>query len=443
MTAAAVLFVGSFSIAGLAILAGVLPLLYPERGTQMSFMVQALVLLVSGVYYQVEVLPGWLQIFSHVSPATYILDGIRGGIIDGNSLADTWPTLVALVIFGDRADPARHRRVHGRGAVGEENRQAQAPGLGSTSEVGGSMLDLGSVSLSDLTDRLERAFPDLRPVGPLREIGRGFRSVAYETPGGFVVRLGHSPDALADYEKERRIGPWLVAQFGSLVPDPRWFAPSSDELPHGAIAYRKHDGTQPRWGSDPGTPFARDLGAFMAKLHTLPVDDALAADVREVDSYERVLGARPVVAPVLCERLAEAQFVRVENWWEQFAADERMRTIRRAVCHHDLWHDNLLASGDGRLAAVLDLAHVEITDPAHDFAAPRYFGERFLHALLTAYREHGGAFDEDDAHRARRYWEARELGGLAWAVEHDNEAELNDSLDKLVRGPILCGKNDR
>jgi ABC-2 type transport system permease protein len=100
LTAAVVLFVGSFSIAGLAILAGVLPLLYPERGTQMSFMVQAIVLLVSGVYYQVSVLPAWLRIFSHVSPATYILDGIRGGIINGDSLADTWGTLLALGIFG-------------------------------------------------------------------------------------------------------------------------------------------------------------------------------------------------------------------------------------------------------------------------------------------------------------------------------------------------------
>ncbi|HZP57086.1 MAG TPA: ABC transporter permease [Dehalococcoidia bacterium] len=100
VTAAVVLLVGSFSIAGLAILAGVLPLLYPERGTQMSFMVQALVLLVSGVYYEVGVLPPWLRVFSHVSPATYILDGIRGGIIDGNSVVAEWHTLLALVLFG-------------------------------------------------------------------------------------------------------------------------------------------------------------------------------------------------------------------------------------------------------------------------------------------------------------------------------------------------------
>src|SRR5579862_2851976 len=60
--AAAVLVVGSISLVGLGIFAAILPLLYPERGEQMSFMVQALVLLVSGVYYGVDVLPGWLQV---------------------------------------------------------------------------------------------------------------------------------------------------------------------------------------------------------------------------------------------------------------------------------------------------------------------------------------------------------------------------------------------
>src|SRR3990172_3523104 len=49
--ATSVVVVGSVSVAALAVLAGVLPLLYPERGSQMSLMVQASLLLVSGVYY--------------------------------------------------------------------------------------------------------------------------------------------------------------------------------------------------------------------------------------------------------------------------------------------------------------------------------------------------------------------------------------------------------
>jgi len=104
--ATSVVVVGSVSVAALAVLAGVLPLLYPERGSQMSLMVQASLLLVSGVYYEVSVLPAWLQVFSHISPATYILSGIRYAIIDGSSLSDLAPTLGWLAIFGVVLVPA-------------------------------------------------------------------------------------------------------------------------------------------------------------------------------------------------------------------------------------------------------------------------------------------------------------------------------------------------
>jgi ABC-2 type transport system permease protein len=100
LSAAVVIIVGSIPVAGLGILTGVLPLLYPERGTQMSFMIQAIVLLVSGVYYSVDVLPGWLQVFSYISPATYFLDGIRGAIIDGKGVEDMLGTLATLLLFG-------------------------------------------------------------------------------------------------------------------------------------------------------------------------------------------------------------------------------------------------------------------------------------------------------------------------------------------------------
>jgi ABC-2 type transport system permease protein len=104
--AASVAIVGSVSVAALAVLAGVLPLLYPERGSQMSLMVQASLLLVSGVYYEVDVLPAWLQIFSFISPATYFLDGIRGAIIDGDSLSELGRELSALAVFGALLVPA-------------------------------------------------------------------------------------------------------------------------------------------------------------------------------------------------------------------------------------------------------------------------------------------------------------------------------------------------
>ncbi|HEX5825566.1 MAG TPA: ABC transporter permease, partial [Candidatus Limnocylindrales bacterium] len=89
---------GSFSFVGIAMLAAILPLLYVERGAQMTFVLQSVLLLVSGVYYSVDVLPGWMQVISHLSPATYAIDGVRKGLIDGTPVSqlvgDVWPLLV-------------------------------------------------------------------------------------------------------------------------------------------------------------------------------------------------------------------------------------------------------------------------------------------------------------------------------------------------------------
>jgi aminoglycoside phosphotransferase (APT) family kinase protein len=119
------------------------------------------------------------------------------------------------------------------------------------------------------------------------------------------------------------------------------------------------------------------------------------------------------------------------------ARDDRLRAPRIAVCHHDLWHDNLLRSEHGRLSGVLDIAHLELTDPTHDFAAPRYSGDAFMTELIAAYRAAGGRFDADDQYRADRFFEGREFGGLAWAIEHDKQSEIDAAIGKLVNGPLL------
>ncbi len=98
-TACLVVLVGSFSLVGLGILAGLLPLVYPERGEQLSFMVQAVVLLVSGVYYSVDTLPGALRVASWFSPATYLLRAVRAALIDGRGAAAVGGDLAALAAF--------------------------------------------------------------------------------------------------------------------------------------------------------------------------------------------------------------------------------------------------------------------------------------------------------------------------------------------------------
>ena len=40
----------------------VFPLISPEKGMQLGFIAQGLLLVVSGVYYSVSVLPDWMQV---------------------------------------------------------------------------------------------------------------------------------------------------------------------------------------------------------------------------------------------------------------------------------------------------------------------------------------------------------------------------------------------
>jgi ABC-2 type transport system permease protein len=98
--ALALLAIASLSFIGVGIMTSVLPLISPEKGAQLGFVAQGLMLVVSGVYYPVSVMPEWMQWISKISPATYALRGIRHSIILGTGLvwADVWPLLIIAVL---------------------------------------------------------------------------------------------------------------------------------------------------------------------------------------------------------------------------------------------------------------------------------------------------------------------------------------------------------
>ena len=98
--AAAVILAGSLSLISIGIIASILPLLYPERGAQMTNVIEASFLLISGVYYPISVLPEWMQTIAIFSPVTYVLDGTRAAILDGSSVSALMQYIVPLLILG-------------------------------------------------------------------------------------------------------------------------------------------------------------------------------------------------------------------------------------------------------------------------------------------------------------------------------------------------------
>ena len=118
-----VLAVASVSFIGIGMMTAVLPLISPEKGMQMGFIAQGILLVISGVYYPVSVLPQWMQWLSTISPATYALRGIRHAILNGDGVAALWGDIWPLIVIGVVAVPLglfifgvgeRHAKRHGK-----------------------------------------------------------------------------------------------------------------------------------------------------------------------------------------------------------------------------------------------------------------------------------------------------------------------------------------
>jgi ABC-2 type transport system permease protein len=66
----------------------------------MTNVVQAILLLISGVYYPISILPKWMQILAHASPATYALDAMREAMLNNAGWSELAPDLALLMAMG-------------------------------------------------------------------------------------------------------------------------------------------------------------------------------------------------------------------------------------------------------------------------------------------------------------------------------------------------------
>ncbi len=100
LAALGILGICSISLVGFGMVAAVMPLLSPEKGQQVTSIFTAVLLLISGIYYEIGVLPGWLQPLANISPVYYALDGIRATLLDGASFTSQWDNIWPLLIMG-------------------------------------------------------------------------------------------------------------------------------------------------------------------------------------------------------------------------------------------------------------------------------------------------------------------------------------------------------
>ena len=304
------------------------------------------------------------------------------------------------------------------------------------------MLDLSDLDL--VGAGLRKTFPALESITPMHVLGSGFNSVALETAEGLVFRIGKNDFATPGYRKEAHILPIIAAQITTPIPNPQWYAPTSPDFPFGVIGYRKLHGTplNPASLTSANQPsLIRSLARFMLSLHTVSLIAIADLSRTNISDYATL---RDAVLPTLRSLLTAPEYAAIAHWWDVFLADAALRTYQPALCHGDLWYENILVdSASQSVAGILDFESMTIFDPALDFVALLYLGDDFVSQVIHAYRDAGGLLGDTFLRRLNLLWGLREFGGVHYSVQLNDAEELADSVAKIRRGPILTPREFR
>ena len=264
-----------------------------------------------------------------------------------------------------------------------------------------------------------------------RVIGEGWGATAYRL-GDRTVRV-LKPQAYAwgidpGYAREPALLALLAARG---IP-----APANAEAVLGgdgrlaAIAYDYIEGvTVGTLGRAARATLAREVAAALTALHAVPVDEARALGVPDLDLGEEIY--RPMVEACL-PHLGPRGRGWLERRFASFIEGGGSSAAPRVLVHADLGCAHILASADGCLAGVIDWGDALIADPAYDLAAllaecPRAFAER----VIDAY-EGPASRDPDMRRRAAFYVDALPIWQVHFGGDIDGGAERHVGVRRIA-----------
>lgn len=202
-------------------------------------------------------------------------------------------------------------------------------------------------------------------------LGSGWDSDAVLVDGRRVERTARRPGAVDGLRREADLLPWLAPRLPLPVPQPVVVGEAPLVVSHGFV---------------PGTPIVTPdaaqgavLGAFLAALHDVPLDEAVA---HGLPGPEVTRGWRDTAF----DRFADDVLPRLPDPDLLASRLERLRAApATALVHGDLRPEHVLTA-DGRITGVIDWSDARAGDPAKDLVWPLLgTGPAVAAAVVEAY----------------------------------------------------------
>ncbi|WP_270180878.1 phosphotransferase family protein [Alkalihalobacillus sp. CinArs1] len=162
---------------------------------------------------------------------------------------------------------------------------------------------------------------------------------------------------------------------------------------------------------------ANQLGTFLSKLHSVPIEQSNAAIHHEVESlYVRIQN-------LLFQHMREDARKDVSNLFESFLEKVKETRVHKKRIHGDFGASNILWDPEKReITGIIDFGETEIGDPAYDFAGLlASYGNEFVERCLAFYSER-----EDLLERVTFYKNTFALQEALHGIEH-NDVEAFES----------------
>lgn len=275
-------------------------------------------------------------------------------------------------------------------------------------------------------DLIGRVFPHVS-VNTIEHIGAGVDYDAFEVNEELVFRLARKQEAREDLLKEARVLQFLEKENFPEVPVVRVL---SEDPP--VIGETKMRGVALMTLSLPDAvrlSLCAEVGAFLRRLHALPVERAFAAGIPTYgadpkENKEKYLKRYEAVANDFSKDLQER--------FERVLSVELSPPSSLVLGHNDISADHLFVDEGNHLVGVIDWGDAGITDPAFEFGRVySAFGEDGFRSAMQVYGFSGNRelFD----HRVRYYALVQRFSGLKRTKETGETENFNRKRAQVIK----------